>query len=71
MSRLKKLRAPDNFNIDFCPSPKQYELWKLLQPECPLCGGSIRQRLVGHDANGNARYKPYCYGCNNIIGIGA
>lgn len=33
---LKKLKAPESLKIDFCPSPKQYELWKLLQPECPL-----------------------------------
>ena len=66
MSRLRKLRAPDNLNIDFSPSPKQYELWKLLQPECPLCGGAIKQHLIGHDADGNARYKPYCSECNNM-----
>ena len=77
MAKPKKLVAPDNLNIDFIPSPKQYELWKLLQPECPLCGGTIKQRLVGHDTGGNEQYKPYCTKCNNtnipqlILGGGA
>lgn len=45
-----KLRAPKNILIDFKPSPRQYELWKLLQPNyCPLCGGDIEQVLVGYD----------------------
>ena len=55
---LKKLKAPESLKIDFCPSPKQYELWKLLQPECPLCGGEVEQMLIGYDANHNPRYKP-------------
>lgn len=38
------LKAP-NIKIDFKPSPKQYELWKLLQPDyCPHCGGHISQK---------------------------
>ena len=74
---LKKLKAPESLKIDFCPSPKQYELWKLLQPECPLCGGEVEQMLIGYDANHNPRYKPYCKRCNNqnipqlILGGGA
>ena len=47
------LKAP-NIKIDFKPSPKQYELWKLLQPDyCPHCGGHISQKMVGHDIKGN------------------
>lgn len=74
---LKKLKAPESLKIDFCPSPKQYELWKLLQPECPLCGGEVEQMLIGYDANHNPRYKPYCKRCNNqnipqlVLGGGA
>lgn len=74
---LKKLKAPESLKIDFCPSPKQYELWKLLQPECPLCGGEVDQMLIGYDANHNPRYKPYCKRCNNqnipqlVLGGGA
>lgn len=73
----RKLKAPENLKIDFCPSPKQYELWKLLQPECPLCGGEVEQMLIGYDANRNPRYKPYCTRCKNenipqmVLGGGA
>lgn len=35
------LIPPSNLNIDFQPSSKQYEVWKCLQPECPICGGKI------------------------------
>ena len=72
-----RLKAPRNLKIDFCPSPKQYELWKLLQPECPRCGGEIQQKLIGYDANLNPQYKPYCSKCGNhnvpqlILGGGA
>ena len=72
-----RLKAPKNLKIDFCPSPKQYELWKLLQPECPRCGGEIKQKLIGYDANLNPQYKPYCSKCGNhnvpqlILGGGA
>ena len=55
---LKKLKAPEGLHIDFQPSPKQYELWKILQPECHLCGGKIIQQLEGVDQNGNPQYKP-------------
>lgn len=73
----RKLTAPKNLKIDFAPSPRQYELWKLLQPECPLCGGEIEQRLTGYDRQGNPQFKPYCSHCNNsnipqlILGGGA
>lgn len=60
----RKLIAPTNLAIDFHPSPRQYELWKLLQPECPQCGGEIHQRLIGKDAQGNPQYKPFCSNCN-------
>lgn len=60
-----RLRTPKNLKIDFSPSPKQYELWKLLQPECHLCGGEIQQKLMGYDANLNPQYKPYCTKCGN------
>ena len=61
----KKLIPPKNLHIDFKPSPKQYELWKLLQPECPICGGEIEQKLIGYDANHNPKYKPHCIKCGN------
>ena len=72
-----RLRKPKNIKIDFSPSPKQYELWKQLQPECPLCGGEIQQRLIGYDINRNPQYRPFCSKCNNsnipqlILGGGA
>lgn len=72
------LKAPRNLRIDFMPSPKQYELWKLLQPDyCPHCGGHISQKLVGHDIKENPQYKPYCTQCGStdlpqlILGGGA
>lgn len=61
-----RLKAPKNIHIDFKPSPKQYELWKLLQPDyCPQCGGGIEQVLIGYDVNHNPQYKPQCVQCNN------
>lgn len=72
------LKAPKNLTIDFKPSPKQYELWKLLQPDyCPHCGGQIEQVLIGHDMNGNPQFKPQCKTCKSqnlpqlILGGGA
>lgn len=60
------LKAPNNLRIDFRPSPKQYELWKLLQPDyCPHCGGHITQIMTGHDIKGNAVYKPTCTQCGS------
>ena len=52
------LIPPSNLNIDFQPSSKQYEVWKCLQPECPICGGKIEHIENGKDRNGNATYKP-------------
>lgn len=72
------LKAPKNLVINFQPSPRQYELWKLLQPDyCPHCGGHIEQVLIGHDAKGNPQYKPQCDSCGSqdlaqlILGGGA
>ena len=73
-----KLKPPQNIKIDFQPSPRQYELWKLLQPNsCPKCGGEIEQVLIGYDAKHNPQYKPQCKCCHNqdlpqlILGGGA
>ena len=39
---VKGLKAPEGLTINFAPSPRQYEMWKLLQPNyCPHCGGEI------------------------------
>ena len=72
------LKAPKNLVINLQPSPKQYELWKLLQPDfCPHCGGQIEQVLISYDAKGNAQYKPQCNVCHSqdlpqlILGGGA
>ena len=59
------LTAPQSLNITFQPSPKQYEVWKCLQPECPLCGGKIDHIQDGVDRNGNPTYKPVCTRCGN------
>ena len=74
---VRKLIPPQGIKIDFQPSPRQYELWKLLQPECPSCGGKIEQRLKGRDSQGNPQYAPQCSRCRNtnipqlILGGGA
>lgn len=72
------LKAPKNLVINFSPSAKQYELWKLLQPDyCPHCGGHIGQKMIGLDIKGNPQYKPYCTTCGTtdlpqlILGGGA
>jgi hypothetical protein len=72
------LKPPKNLVIDFAPSPKQYELWKLLQPDyCPHCGGNIEQVLIGYNSKGNLQYKPQCTSCKTqdlpqlILGGGA
>ena len=66
MGMRVKLKAPENLHIDFSPSAKQYELWKLLQPNsCQLCNGEIEQILVGYDLQHNPRYKPQCIRCHN------
>ena len=73
----KRLIPPKDLNIDFAPSPRQYELWKLLQPECHLCGGEIEQKPIGYDQFGNQQFKPHCTQCDNtnipqlILGGGA
>ena len=61
---VNRLKAPKNLRIDFSPSPRQYELWKLLQPNyCPHCGGEIEQVLVGYDQQHNPQYRPQCRHC--------
>lgn len=59
-----RLKAPRNLKIEFSPSPRQFELWKLLQPNfCPHCGGEIVQILIGYDAQHNPQFKPQCKQC--------
>ena len=72
------LKAPKNLQITFKPSPRQYELWKLLQPDyCPHCGGHIKHVQIGTDMNGNPQFKPQCDTCGSfdlpqlILGGGA
>lgn len=71
------LKAPSNLCIDFAPSKRQYEVWKNLQPECPLCGGNVVQVQNGVDRNGNPTYTSVCEKCGNnnipqiILGGGA
>lgn len=59
------LKEPQGLQIDFRPSPKQYEVWQNLQPECPLCGGEVTQKMSGVDRNGNPTFKPVCSKCGN------
>lgn len=60
------LKPPGHLEINFTPSPRQYELWKLLQPDyCPHCGGHIIQKQIGIDRNGNPQYKPTCDTCGS------
>ena len=60
-----RLKPPKSIKIDFHPSPKQYELWKMLQPNfCPVCGGEIEQVLIGVDQHNNPQYKPQCIRCH-------
>ena len=73
-----RLKAPRNLKIEFSPSPRQFELWKLLQPNyCPHCGGEIEQVLIGYDAQHNPQFKPQCKQCRTqdlpqlILGGGA
>lgn len=71
------LKAPTNLKIDFAPSARQFEVWKNLQPECPLCGGNVTQVQNGVDRNGNPTYTSVCENCGNdnipqiILGGGA
>lgn len=63
---VSTLKPPKSVKIDFKPSAKQYELWKLLQPDyCPCCGGGIEQVLVGYDVNHNPQFRPQCVKCGN------
>lgn len=40
---VKGLKAPMGLTINFKPSPRQYEMWKLLQPNCcPHCGVRLK-----------------------------
>lgn len=73
-----QLKAPKHLVIDIRPSMRQYDLWKMLQPNyCPHCGGAVEQMLVGQDNKGNNQYKPHCQSCNSqdlpqlILGGGA
>lgn len=63
------LKAPNNLKIDFAPSPRQYEVWKNLQPECPECGGRVIQVKTGIDRNGNPVYSIHLYVKNVEITI--
>ena len=73
----RNLVPPVNIHIDFKPSPKQYELWKALQPECHICGGEIKNVCIGTDEFGHERYVPECSKCGNrnipqmVLGGGA
>lgn len=73
-----RLKEPKSLHVDFKPSAKQYELWKLLQPNyCPYCGGGIEQVLTGYDTSRNPQFKPECVNCRSrnlpqlILGGGA
>lgn len=75
---VKGLKAPSNLTINFAPSKRQLELWKLLQPNyCPHCGGEIEIRLSSHDSHGLPVYAPFCKQCGTdelpqiILGGGA
>ena len=75
---VKGLQSPRDLTIDFAPSPKQYELWKLLQPNyCPHCGGEIELKLTSYDMKGMPVHSPECKVCHSrhlpqiILGGGA
>lgn len=77
-STVRGLKAPTNLTINICPSPRQWELWNLLQPNCcPHCGGEIEQAVVGTENDGRKSYKPRCKKCGSfklpqlILGGGA
>lgn len=64
--------------VDIKPSPKQWKLWKFLQPNyCPHCGGEIEQFAINENSNGRKSYKPRCKKCGSfhlpqlILGGGA
>lgn len=75
---VKGLKQPTNLTINFSPSPKQYDMWKLLQPNyCPHCGGSIELVEVSRDERGLPVHAPRCVKCHSrelpqiILGGGA
>lgn len=63
---MNKLVAPTKLNITFQPSSKQFEVWKALQPECPICGGEVVQIPYGADKYGHTTYHPQCSNCKSI-----
>ena len=66
-SVVRGLHAPKNLTINIKPSPKQWELWNLLQPNrCPHCGGEIEQVVVGQTRDGRNSYKPRCKQCKSF-----
>lgn len=65
-ANVKGLKAPKGLTIDFKPSARQYEMWKLLQPNyCPHCGGKIELVEDAVDQKGKPVYVPQCVGCNS------
>lgn len=75
---VKGLKAPTGLVIDFKPSPRQYEMWKYLQPNCcPHCGGEIEVVEAGLDEMGKPKFSPQCKSCGSrhlprfILGGGA
>lgn len=76
--QVKGLKHPGTLTINFTPSRKQLELWKLLQPNCcPHCGGEIEIKLSSYDQKGLPVYAPVCKKCGSdelpqiILGGGA
>lgn len=66
-STVRGLKAPTNITVNIKPSPKQWELWKLLQPNyCPHCGGEIEQAVVGQTRDGRNSYRPKCKKCGSV-----
>lgn len=72
------LIRPTKLNSTIHLSPRQGELWKLLEPDsCPHCGGHIEQVQCGIDPQGNPQYVPQCMKCGSrdlpqmILGGGA
>lgn len=71
------LVPPMNLSVNFKPSPKQYELWKCLEPNsCNKCGGAI-VRVPTKDESVVTGFIPACEKCGNkdipqvILGGGA
>lgn len=62
---INGLFPPQNLTVEFQPSPKQYEMWKCLEPNsCNLCGGEIIRKKE-KDHNGTPLYTPVCKDCGN------